>query len=229
MSTSIARPIAVMLFGPPGAGKSMQANLLAEKFNLFHWDTGRQIEKIINNPERQNDPEIKRERELFNNGKLSTPEWTRKMVIEAVKAIAESGKSIVFSGSPRTLLEAEGLIPLLREHYGAKQVFAFVIIAKPETSIFRNSRRRVCEQGHTLIWSRENDNLTHCPKCGAGLRRRSLDIEETIRVRINDYENRTKPVLEYALAQGIDVAEIDGEPEPAVVHQNILKTLEQKL
>lgn len=221
----MSRSIAVMLFGPPGAGKGMQADMLVEEFGFSHLDTGRQLERIVHDPNRQSDPVIQQERQLFDSGQLNSPGWVKQMVMERVEEIASHGSGVVFSGSPRTVFEAEGLIPLLERLYGEENLRVFVIKVRPETSIFRNFRRRVCDHGHSLIWSIENDALTNCPKCGAPLRRRTLDTEDAIRVRLINYEKRTKPVLEFMRERRVRIQEIDGEPEPKVVHQEIVKAL----
>lgn len=215
----------VFLFGPPGAGKGMQADLLVDGLGFVHLDTGRQLEKIVHDPARQAEPLIQRERQLFDSGQLNTPEWVRQMVMQQSEAFAREGKSIVFSGSPRTIFEAEGLIPLLERLYGKENLHVFQLIVKPETSVFRNFHRRVCANGHPLLWSVDNDSLTSCPKCGAPLHRRTLDTEEAIRVRLINYEKRTKPVLEFFKERGIKINEIDAEPLPEVVHKAIVSAL----
>ena len=35
----------IILMGPPGAGKGTQAELLAEKFGLYHFETSRILEQ----------------------------------------------------------------------------------------------------------------------------------------------------------------------------------------
>ncbi|KKP85420.1 MAG: Adenylate kinase, partial [Candidatus Nomurabacteria bacterium GW2011_GWA1_35_8] len=67
--------IAVILFGPPGSGKGTQAQLLADKLNLFHFDTGKYIRDILYNPKLKNNAAIKRERRLNESGQLNTSSW----------------------------------------------------------------------------------------------------------------------------------------------------------
>ena len=47
------RKIAIILYGPPGSGKGTQANLLADKLGLIHFDTGKFLESIWYDPKRQ--------------------------------------------------------------------------------------------------------------------------------------------------------------------------------
>ena len=36
-----------IILGPPGSGKGTQAELLAEKFDLYHWETSKILGRII--------------------------------------------------------------------------------------------------------------------------------------------------------------------------------------
>jgi len=38
----------IILFGPPGSGKGTQAELLAEKFNLYYFETSKILEETFN-------------------------------------------------------------------------------------------------------------------------------------------------------------------------------------
>src|SRR3989344_5922357 len=98
----------IIVYGPPGAGKWTQANLLAGKLGLIHFDTGKYLEQTVHDPENQNNPEIKKEKEIFDSGKLLTPSFVLKIISQKTKEVSKSSFGIVFSGSPRTLYEAFG-------------------------------------------------------------------------------------------------------------------------
>src|SRR3990172_6787858 len=119
---------AIAIYGPPGSGKGTQANLLAWNKNYIHFDTGKLVEVITHDPDLQGDPDVRREKENFDTGKLLTPSWTLKIVAKKTKEIRGSGFNIVFSGSPRTMFEAfgddknEGLVAVLEKLYGKENV-----------------------------------------------------------------------------------------------------------
>lgn len=117
--------IAAALFGPPGSGKGTQADFLAEEYGLIHLDTGKLIEKTVHDPAKQGDPIIQRERNNFDTGLLVTPEWfVEEIIIREIRANGENGQGIVFSGSPRTLYEAEQMLPALEKYYGHENLFS---------------------------------------------------------------------------------------------------------
>lgn len=208
--------IVVIIFGPPGSGKSTQASLVANKAGLLYFDTGHLLESIVNDPKRQKDPVIKRERRLFDSGKLMTPEFVVKEVIRHLKVIAVAGWGVVFSGSPRTLGEAAKLLPELEKLYGKKNIFPFSLEVPAKSSIERNSRRFVCKVcGAPLLTSYyPSKRPKHCPVCAGSLYRRTLDKPEIIKVRLEEYHKRTEPVFRFFKKYGYEIRKIDGRPAP---------------
>lgn len=219
-------PGVIIIYGPPGSGKGTQAQAAAKHFGFEHFDTGRIIEKTVHNPAKQDDSVIQRERRNYEQGILCTPEWVTEIVREEIIKTQQAGRGLVFSGSPRTLYEAEQLIPLLEELYGKENIYVLELVIKPETTIFRNSHRRLCKQcGFPLLYSPENEKLEKCPQCAGELFIRPDDKPEIIKVRLEEYQSRTKPIYAYLEKRGIKVIKIDGEPGVEEVTQNILKLL----
>ncbi|MDO8536923.1 MAG: nucleoside monophosphate kinase, partial [bacterium] len=120
------KKIVVVLYGPPGSGKGTQANLLAHELDLIHFDTGRFLASVVHNPRRQKEKVIQRERKLLDGGKLMTPSFVFREVARETKRLGETDWGLVFSGSPRTVYEAERLYPILEKFYGKKNIFIFI-------------------------------------------------------------------------------------------------------
>ena len=226
---------AVMIYGAPGAGKGTQANLLAWRKGFIHFDTGAYLEQLLHDPKNQNDPMIKRERELFDSGKLNTPAFVLKLVSKKAKEIGKAGFGIVFSGSPRTVFEAfgdkkhKGLLSILEKVYGKENIFPIVLTVHPETSTKRNSNRKICSVcKNVILYNDSTHHHTNCPLCGGPLRKREgkLDDPETIKVRLKEYQERTFPIFEGLRSGGYKVTEIDGEPLPYQVHEQVLSVLQ---
>lgn len=220
---------AVIVYGPPGSGKGTQADLLARKYNLIHLDTGRYLESLFRSPTAKKDPILKREKALFDSGKLCTPEWVLKITKEEAERIARAGYSIVFSGSPRTMFEAfgegktKGLLEALAKAYGKKNISVVLLSVRDETSIKRNSHRLVCSQ--CGLPKLESASLGHCPLCAGPMRTRSLDKPEVIKVRLKEYRERTYPIVAEMKKHGFKVSKINGEPLPYKVSDTIVKLL----
>lgn len=220
----------IILYGAPGSGKGTQANLLASKFDLIHFDTGKFLEAAVHDPKNQKDPEIRAERKLFDGGKLMTPEFVLKIVEKEAEEIHQAGYGIVFSGSPRTMYEAEGLMPELIELYGKKNIHVFVLDVPASESIKRNSNRMMCKFcGYGLLSAYYDvKNPKHCPVCGGPFYKRVLDNAETIKIRLKEYNERTAPIFGYMKKHGIKQIKLDAKPAPFKVYEKIVKSLRVK-
>lgn len=229
----------IILFGPPGAGKGTQAELLSDKLHLFHFETSKILEEKFEEaktlkedyPDRfvEVDGEkydILNEKKIWLSGKLCSPPFVTYLIKEKVKWLAENDESIIFSGSPRTVYEAEKEIPLFQELYG-KDIKAIYIVIKPEETVFRNSHRRICETvRHSILFNKETENLTICPLDGSKLvRRAGLDDPETIKTRLKEFKERTYPIKDVLEKFGIKVIEINGEQTVSKVFDDICKKI----
>lgn len=220
--------IAVIIYGPPGSGKGTQANLLARSLNLIHFDTGKYLESFVNDPKNQNNPKIQKERALFDSGILLSPDFVLNVVKTKVTKLAKSEFGVVFSGSPRTLFEAKGLMPTLEKIYNKKNIIPIELKVKDATAIKRNSARLVCKLCEsTIIKTLLSNKFNHrmCPVCGADLYKRTLDNPKVIKVRLGEYRNRTKPIFAFLKKRGYIITEIDGEDKP----EEVFKILKNKV
>jgi adenylate kinase len=229
MSNEKTKPkIAVMFMGKPGAGKGTQADFLVEKYGLKHFNTGDEIRHRVYNPQNEED---KKERDIYNSGQLNSFPWVANLVTQASHKYFEDGEGLVFSGSPRSLFEAEKLVPQLINDYGKENVVAILLDVDDEDSIVRNSKRITCDQcGFTMgLTQAMEDGIepipTQCPKCGGTLIKRVLDSEEKIRnERLPAYKKNTEPVLDYMRQQEI-LREVDGRPSPETVYLKVLEII----
>jgi len=223
--------------GPPGAGKGTQAELLAEKLNLYYFETSKILEEKFSQAKNEvfeiegKKYSLKEEKKLWLEGKLCSPPFVTFLVLEKIKQLFKEGKNLVLSGSPRTLYEGERLIPLLKKLYGVKNIKVILLKISPKETLKRNSQRRICElmRHPILATKKEFLKLKYCPLDGSKLlKRKGLDDPETIKTRIKEYKERTLPLIDYFKKEGLKVIEISGSPPPATVFKNILKALKIK-
>ena len=217
------KKIVIVLYGPPGGGKGTQARLLANKFGLVHIDTGQLLEAIVHDPHKQKEKIIRRERALFDAGTLMTPSFVLRQLILYTRHLAQAGIGIVFSGSPRTMHEAQKLLPTLARSYGKKHIFFVVLKVSPDVSTRRNTSRLVCRTCRQPFLSAyvALKNPKHCVSCGGEYYRRTLDKKEVQQQRIREYNKRTKPIFEFVKQQGYVLKVVDAEGSPAHVFAKI--------
>ena len=220
---------AVILYGPPGAGKGTQAELLARRYGFVHFDTGRFLENLVHSTEASKDPVLRRERESFDSGKLNTPSWVLGIVRKEVEKIGRAGYSIVFSGSPRTLYEAfgekraNGLIATLLKFYGRRNVRPVWLDIRAATTLRRNSARKKCAVcGLPRL---AGAKVSRCPFCEGPLYARTLDKPAVIRERLREFRGRTYPILREFRKRGIKVVRVNSEPAPYKVFASVVRAL----
>jgi len=235
---------AIILYGPPGSGKGTYAALLVNNFDFTHFDTGRYIRKLLYDSANQKDEIIQREKKFSEKGMLCTPVWVLKIISQVAEKIAAVGWNVVFSGSPRTIFEAfgrdaderrndeggqskktVGLMSILANLYGKENIFIFELKVKPQTSIKRNTTRvacAVCGQPSLFLYT---GRTKCCAFCAGPFEKRKDDNIEVIKTRLREYQERTRPILKELAKEGYKIFQIDGEPAPYKVYQEIIKKI----
>lgn len=226
--------LVIILMGPPGSGKGTQAILLSEKLHLFYFETSKILEEkfaLAKSGEKvkvgKDEYSIEKEKKLWLEGKLCSPPFVTFLVKEKIKQLYKERKNLILAGSPRTLFEAERIMPLLENFYDKKNIKIFLLEISAEETIKRNSKRKICElMRHPIVFSKETEKLKICPLDGSKLiKRKGLDDPETIKKRIVAYQKETFPVIKYFQKRGYKVKKINGSPPPAQVFKSILKFL----
>lgn len=217
--------------GPPGAGKGTQAQLLAEKFDLYHFETSKIIEKNFANIDKNDFVKVDgekyfllKEKKLRDSGKWMSPSLISFWTKNKIRDLEKESKGIVISGSPKTLHEAQEITPLLKKNYGSKNIKVILLKQRSEVSIRRNSRRRICElMRHSILYNKENSRMKFCPLDGSKLIYREDSSPKIIREKLEEYKERTLPIINYFKREGIRIREINGENPIIDVFKNILK------
>lgn len=101
--------INIVLFGPPGAGKGTQSELLIKKYGFIHISTGDIFRGNIKN---STDLGILA-KSFMDKGNLVPDEVTINMLKDAIQK-NPSVKGYLFDGFPRTTAQAEALDSLLK-------------------------------------------------------------------------------------------------------------------
>jgi|TARA_B100001971_G_scaffold212732_2_gene243704 adenylate kinase len=101
----------IILFGPPGAGKGTQADLLKEKLNLLHLSTGDILREEVNNGTELG----LLAKKFMDAGELVTDELIIGMIKNKIISNT-TDKGFLLDGFPRTISQAEALDQMLEEN-----------------------------------------------------------------------------------------------------------------
>jgi adenylate kinase len=204
-----------ILLGPPGSGKGTQAKKLVDKFHLLHLSTGsifRTLSKYDNN--------IKK---LITSGNLIPDVQVISLINRYIKENITTikTKGFVLDGFPRTLEQAKQLDKILISE-GIIINIVYIITLSFDEVLNRILCRSVCSV--CGINYNKNSNIIRCSSCNNIIIKREDDKLNTIEKRLQIYEQRTKPIIEYySNKHNIYTVYIDGYKDIDNVFKQITK------
>lgn len=221
---------AILLMGINGIGKGTQAFRLNKHLpNFVHFDTGHEIKRRVDDPNFADNPKVKEQREAYYRGDPNDTVWVADLVCERIRAIADQGKGIILSGSPRKLYEAQRVGPLLLELFGSR-VLIIKLNGTGKTARERMLNRLVCTNSLCGFSARKSDPPESCPECGtADFAPKALDSEQMITYRIGWYHTQTIPALLHLYLLGVPIEDVDGEGEEEEVFGQVLHSFDKCL
>lgn len=210
----------ILFMGPPGAGKGTQAEKIVEEFHIPHISTGEAFRKAM----QEGTPLGKKAKEYVDQGLLVPDEITNGIVKERL-AQDDCSKGFLLDGFPRTIPQAEALDSMLVE---LGRTIDHVINLKVDRDLLlaRLTGRRICKSCgstyHVLFNPPQQEGV--CDKCSGELYQRPDDTEEKVGTRLDEYANKTAPLLDYYRNKGL-LREVDGEQPIGQVTAEIFSLL----
>jgi adenylate kinase len=214
----------LVVLGPPGAGKSTHAEVIARRFGIPRISPGDILREDIS---KGASPGAAIEADMDKGG--LAPDDLVIRLVEARLNEPDAGKGFVLEGFPRSLPQAEALDKFLEKH-GHKLDAVIDIEVSDAVIIKRISGRRICDSCGAIynIYFDPPRVPGVCDVCGGRLYRRADDTEETVRNRIAVYDKLTRPVLDHYRKQGILIT-IDGDKEIDRLSSEIIRSLEMMI
>ncbi|MBI1883994.1 MAG: adenylate kinase [Chlamydiae bacterium] len=195
----------MVLLGPPGAGKGTHAKDLGEALRVPHVSTG----DILREAVKQGTAVGLEAKSYMDKGELVPDEVMARVILERLRQ-KDCAQGFILDGYPRTVHQAE----LLKE--GLKKVsadldVAIEIGAPADLIVSRLAFRRVCRNcGATYHLKNIPPKVEgRCDQCGGELYQRSDDEEQTVRRRLQVYEEQSALVIGYYRGQGL-LTTVDG-------------------
>lgn len=189
-----------IFLGAPGAGKGTYAGPLSQEWGIPTISTGDLLRANV-----KNGTELGKEAKGYmDRGALVPDELVTKMVAGRLQE-PDARKGFILDGFPRTVPQAEALNGILAEN--GKPLTAVINIDVPRDVIIKRlTGRRMCPKCGANY--NVNTNLAPktagvCDKCGSELIQRSDDNEETIRKRLEVYEQQTAPLIDFYRKTGL--------------------------
>ncbi len=206
----------IVLIGAPGAGKGTQARLLQARLGIPQISTGDMFREI----QKADTPLAREVKEILSSGKLMPDEVSFGIVKERT-AREDCADTYILDGFPRTPIQAEMLEELAQEQ--GKEISAILIDVPFEDLEKRLTGRRscpICGEIYNIYYKAPKVSGYCDAHPDDALIHRRDDNEEKVKVRLETYEENTKPLLEYYEKSG-RLESIDGTSEPSRIYKKL--------
>ena len=192
----------IIMLGAQGTGKGTVAGLISGETGMPQISTGDIFRKNIS----EKTPLGIEADKYISKGNLVPDEITVPMVEDRL-TWEDAKNGVILDGFPRTIEQAEKLDAILAKK-GEKIDLVVNLVTPYEEIIDRMLTRRVCTNQdckatyNVKLHPPVQEGI--CDKCGAPLKQRADDSDpEAIKTRLEIYEQKTSPLVEYYKNKGV--------------------------
>ena len=206
----------IILLGAPGSGKGTLAKKISRDFDIPQISTGDLFRAIV----KENSPVAEKVKSIMASGGLVPDEITVELVKERISR-PDCKKGFILDGFPRTIAQAEALEKI-------SQIDSVILVELAnEIIIDRLSSRRTCPNCGE-IYSVQDNPENVCKKCSTPLIQRDDDKPETIKHRLEVYENSTSPLINFYSDRLFKVSSAGSPDQTYMPVKTFLEKLEAK-
>lgn len=205
----------IIFLGAPGSGKGTMAQKLTNDLSIPHISTGDIFRKHL----KEGTPLGLQIKDILATGQLVPDEVTVEIVKDRLSK-DDCANGYILDGFPRSLAQAKALDAFDDVDYAVN------LSVDSDTVIKRLSGRRFCPDCNGTFHISALEDEHSCPNCGGKLVVRDDDREETVRERLNVYDETTSPLVDYYDKQG-KLITVDGNGSVDSVYGNILAVLKK--
>ena len=213
----------LILLGGPGAGKGTQAKKLIDKFQIPQISTG----DILRAAVKEGTEMGRKAKEFMDRGALVSDEVVVGIVEERL-AKPDCASGFILDGFPRTVKQADALRQMLQALDKSIDHVISISVERDELLERVTGRRtcRNCGKGfHVTFDPPKVDGV--CDECGGELYQRADDSEETMRKRLDVYEQQTAPLVTY-YAEEAQLRTVHGSGSIDEIQWRLLNILESR-
>lgn len=203
----------IVLVGPPASGKGTQAVRLVEKLGVPQISTGDMLRAA-----RKAGTELGKAAQTYMSAGKLVPDSVVIGLVEERLSAEDCRKGFILDGFPRTVPQGEALKALLDEKGTPLQAVLQIDVSR-DLLVERATLRRTDKQTGQIYHLKYNP-----PPPDADLEHRADDQEETVKTRLDQYDDMTAALLPYYEAQGL-LKRVQGEGKPEEVTSKLLEAL----
>ncbi len=210
----------ILIMGPAGAGKGTMSDLIIQSYDIPHISTGDMLRENV-----RNQTELgKTAKNYMEAGHLVPDDVINAMVEERLQQ-PDCKKGYLLDGFPRTLGQAEAFEEI-SNRIGRPVECVLALNVEFETLVDRITGRRVCPECRSIyhITNKKPKVEGICDECGSQLQQRKDDTVEQLKVRMEEYESSTKPVIDFYRNKNV-VTDIDASQTTEKTFEDVKKAL----
>lgn len=199
----------VIFLGAPGSGKGTLSRLCEDRLGWKQLSTGDLCRHHI-----EHGTQLGKEIDLcIKSGKLVADSLIIEMVVQWLEEHAREYQTVILDGFPRTRVQAESFLNLTKTAFPDVALKVYQLIVPDQEIIERISTRVVCSNSNCqAIYSERKLGADwddkRCVRCESSLIKRSDDAPEKIAVRLDNYYQHVKNLLDVYKEANIEIISI---------------------
>lgn len=212
----------ILIMGPAGAGKGTMSDLILKEYDIPHISTGDMLRENV-----RNNTELGLTAKSYMESGRLVPDDVINAMVEKRLQEDDCQKGYLLDGFPRTLVQAQAF-EKISEKIGKPVECVLALEVDFDVLKERITGRRVCPKCGAIYHIHNFPSKVEgiCDVCGSELKQRSDDTVEKLTQRMEEYENSTKPVIDFFENKNV-VKHLNATEKPEIVFGKIQEALNQ--
>lgn len=212
----------ILIMGPAGAGKGTMSDLILKEYDIPHISTGDMLRENV-----RNNTELGLTAKSYMESGRLVPDDVINAMVEKRLQEDDCQKGYLLDGFPRTLVQAQAF-EKISEKIGKPVECVLALEVDFDVLKERITGRRVCPKCGAIYHIHNFPSKVEgiCDVCGSELKQRTDDTVEKLTQRMEEYENSTKPVIDFFEDKNV-VKHLNAAEKPEIVFGKIQEALNQ--